>query len=133
MSALAQLRDRGLHLSAKDGALTVRPREALTDDLRQVIRTNKDAILRDLAEESARSTKCQRQERIDVATRMLHQVPSRNRAFVAGEETGDGIPVTVVIRTAHGMITCELTIAKEHWSPTLFLQFLQQQDDGLPA
>jgi hypothetical protein len=45
---LARLRAKGLTVAAHGDALTVRPRELLTDELRAAIRANKPAILAEL-------------------------------------------------------------------------------------
>jgi hypothetical protein len=70
-----------------------------------------------------------REGRIARARSMLSEVPTRRSAFIAGEERGGVIPVTVVIRTAHGPVTGELAVPKARWDPLLFLQFLRNQDE----
>src|SRR5262245_26587135 len=52
MALLAQLRKHGLQLTPQGEVLLVEPRAALTDELRALIRANKPAILRELAQES---------------------------------------------------------------------------------
>jgi hypothetical protein len=69
-----------------------------------------------------------RANRLREATQMLRGVPSRHSAFIAGQECGNIVPVTIVIRTAQGMVTGDLVIPKDRWDPWLFLQFLRDQD-----
>jgi len=59
---------------------------------------------------------------------MLAEVPTRRAAYVAGDEVEGVIPVTVVIRTAQGLVTGELAIPRDRWDPWLFLRFLEEQD-----
>lgn len=54
-------------------------------------------------------------------------------AFVAAEVSDGVVPVTVVIRTAEGMVTGDLEIPEDRWNPWLFLEFLGEQDRGLPS
>lgn len=73
------------------------------------------------------------EDRLAQAMKMLQEVPSRRAAYIAGEESEGFVPVTVVIRTAEGLVTGELPIPKHGWDPTLFLRFLQDQDERLSA
>jgi hypothetical protein len=74
-----------------------------------------------------------RQQRIDQAVRMLREAPKRHAAFIAGPLVDGLVPVTVVIRTAQGMVTGDLEIPGDRWEPGLFLKFLQEQDFGRPS
>ena len=58
----------------------------------------------------------ERQQRIDQAVRMLREMPTRHAAFIAGPQVGDVIPVTVVIRTAQGLVTGDFEIPGDRWS-----------------
>lgn len=51
MLLLAQLRERGLRITAQSDALLVEPRSVLTDELRAMIRANKRQLLRELTGE----------------------------------------------------------------------------------
>jgi hypothetical protein len=53
MDYLSALRDQGLRVGAEGGRLVVGPRAALTEAVRTTIRINRDAIIRELAEEEA--------------------------------------------------------------------------------
>jgi hypothetical protein len=64
---------------------------------------------------------------------MLREVPTRRSAFVAGEEHDGQVPVMVAISTSNGMVTGELTIPAERWSPASFLQFLGEMDERKPS
>jgi hypothetical protein len=138
MSPLALLREYGLQFSVTGDAgdvLRVEPRTALTDELRELIRTNKAAILRELAEQAAtgsRPSDLKRQERIDRAIRMLQEAASGRAAFIAGQEEGGIVPITIVIRSKHELVAGELAIPQDRWDPALFLRFLQDQDATEP-
>ena len=71
-----------------------------------------------------------RERRIALATKMLTLEPSRRSAFIAGDAAHGTVPVTVVIRSATGLIAGEVLIFGERWDPLLFLRFLRDQDQG---
>jgi len=125
MTALLRLRAAGLKLTAHGDTILVEPRSGLTDELRALIRANKQALLNELRAAA-------REPRIAQATRQLTEAPARRAAYIAGEETDGVVPVTVVIQTPDGLVTGDLAIPKERWDPWLFLKFLEEQDGWWP-
>ena len=121
MSVLAQLREHGLRLSAAGDALRVQPREALTDELRAVIRSKKPDILRELAIEAgerqgaifgaAPLSTVQKAARQQVLTQLATN-PQVQRSFVNRFEDG-AMVVTLAIRKIG---TCELLIPAERFN-----------------
>jgi hypothetical protein len=61
---------------------------------------------------------------------MLHEAPSQRASYVAGDKSEGFIPVTVVIRTAQGLISGEMVIPANRWDPWLFLLFLRSPPSG---
>jgi hypothetical protein len=55
MGLLTQLRDQGLRIGFEEGRLTVSPRSSLTEAARTMIRINRDAIVRELTNETERN------------------------------------------------------------------------------
>lgn len=107
---LAMLRAAGLSLRADGQALHVEPRSALTDDLRETIRANKNAILRELSAEAPPLTPEQEAARRNVLARLAAN-PGIRRAFVNRWE-GDVMILTLAVRDIG---TCELAIPRERF------------------
>jgi hypothetical protein len=70
----------------------------------------------------------ERDARVVRATLMVTEAGSCRCAFIAGDVTEAGVPVTVVIRTSCGLVAGDLMIPADRWQPFLFLQFIQDQD-----
>lgn len=100
---------------ALEVAQVIRPLAAVGEDSRQV------------PLDAARET------RIRQAIQMLREKPSRRSAYIAGQECADMVPVTIVIRTSHGLVTGDVAVPRDRWDPALFLRFLQEQDERTVA
>jgi hypothetical protein len=121
MSVLAQLREHGLRFSAAGDALRVEPREALTAEVRAIIRAKKPDILRELAVEAheRQGTICGVAPLLTVQEAARQQVlaqltanPAVQRAFVNRFDDGAMI-VTLAVREIG---TCELLIPAERFN-----------------
>jgi hypothetical protein len=75
----------------------------------------------------------ERDARIVRATLMVKEASTCRCAFVSGDVTEAGVPVTVVIRTACGLVTGDFLIPADRWQPFLFLQFIHDQDSRTAA
>jgi ribosomal protein S6 len=122
MSVVAQLRKHGLRFSAAGDALRVEPREALTDEVRAIIRAKKPDILRELAAETRERQEgiydvtplsaFQEAARQEVLARLAAN-PNVQRAFVNRIED-EGVVVTLAVRDVG---TCELMMPAERFNP----------------
>jgi hypothetical protein len=120
MDYLSALRDQGLRVDAEAGRLVVGPRAALTEAVRTTIRINRDAIVRELAEEEASLQReaiagdalspAQEAARRQVLAD-LQANPSAKRAFFSRVEDG-ALVITLGIR---GIGTGDLLIPAERF------------------
>src|SRR5438105_3001211 len=118
---LHRLQERGVHLRIQGDAIVAAPRDALTDELRALIREHKPALLD--AMKAAQpcldelSNNEARELRREQAVQMLRELSSRRSAFLA-EERDEQVLVMVAVRTIEcGIVTGELAIPKERWKP----------------
>jgi hypothetical protein len=130
---LHRLRERGVHLRAQGETLVAAPRNALTDELRALIRNHKQTLLDALASEPAELQKRAREERRQRAIQVLQETLTRS-AFIAGAPTAAGVPVMVAVRSTEGaFISGEVLVPRDKWDPVLFLGFLQEMDQRRPS
>lgn len=124
MELLTRLRSAGLSLSIDGDALRVRPREALTDEIREEIRQHKTELIEALTPGATQSDGHDEAEagRLCVIE-MLNNTPGIRYAYT-NRFTPDAVIVTLAVR---GVGTCELSIPKDRWDPFLFLSFLNEQ------
>ena len=129
MARLAQLRDQGLTLQAAGEQLFVEPRSAITEPLRETIRANKTAILRDLEADTAARREA-RQAKVE-AVLLAH--PEQQRAFDVVDaplKAGSGAPVSVVLAVRHGeqILSGELRIPRERWHLAAFVALMESPE-----
>jgi hypothetical protein len=118
MNAVARLWAAGLKVTANGDALVVAPRWALTEELRELIKRNKQELLRELGEIEERRVRLQ-----DLAQE-LRERPSDRCAFEVTES--DPIAVSLAIRTITGIVVGELAIERHRWDRALFLRTLEE-------
>jgi hypothetical protein len=133
MSALARLRDHGLRLQIAGEQLVVAPRSALTDDLRALIRSQKQRILSELAgtsdaERAARETKVAAELRTHPEMRVAFDVAN------VPLQTGAGEPVSVVLAVRHGeeILSGEIHIPRDRWDARAFVVVVES-GSGKPS
>ncbi len=130
LSALTHLREHGLRLHIAGEQLIVSPRSALTDDLRALIRSQKQGILKELAggldaERTARQTKVEGELRTHPELRMAFDVVGAALRADARKS------VSVVLALRHGdhILSGELLIPGERWDMRLFLSTIDRGSD----
>ena len=112
LDVLGHLRALGLNLEATGGNILARPREAMTDEARRLIREHKAALLTVLgAGAEARRAR---------VLAMLIADPSL-RIAVACDGEGDPVPVAVAIRDKG---TCEVLIPADRFDPFALLELV---------
>jgi len=129
MTALVRLRAAGLKLTASGGRLLVEPRSALTDELRELIRANKSALLKELrAADNVRyrTSAAALEARRYRVERQLREHPELRVAFDAINaplRPGPGEQVSVVlgVRCGEHILVGEITVPRERFQPALFL------------
>ncbi len=151
---LDRLRHLGVNVRSDGSRLIVAPRDALTDELRILIRTNKPALVaalavagerpdggrsrttRPLVQSGSLSVPEQeaRERRRVQALRMLAGHPAQRVAFVAGEECRGRVAIMLAVRArTGGSVTGELVIDRSRWDPWLFAAMLEQLDRVQPS
>ncbi len=149
---LDRLRHLGVNVRTDGSRLIVAPRDALTDELRTLIRQHKPALVAVLAlsakedpggvrpattdalAQSGRLEHEARERRRAQALRMLAEHPAQRIAFVAGEEYWGGIAVMLAVRTPTArQVTGERVIDKSRWDPWLFAAMLEQMKHAKPS
>lgn len=120
---LARLSTAGIRLSiVGPGQLGAEPRDALTDEIRALLRENKERLLAALVEIGPR-----KEERRKRVLRILEERPElikRAAAFDIDAEP-DAVILTLAIRNVG---TCELHIPRDKYSPWTILEALQAAD-----
>lgn len=112
---LGQLTGAGLSVTASGATLIVTPREVLTDDLRELIRENKNALLATLNGAEARRNR---------VLAMLAERPGIRYAVLTDAQADpDAVILTLAIR---GKATCELRIPHDRYEPFLLLDLLDR-------
>jgi hypothetical protein len=112
----------GIRLSLREpGQLAAEPREALTDELRALIRANKPALLAALYP-LERGQEIRRQRALE----KLAESPDRTRTAIFDIDADPSVVIcTVAIR---GVGTCELQIPRERYDPWAILDALRKAD-----
>ena len=133
---LHRLQECGVHLRIQGDAIVAAPRDALTDELRALIREHKPALLdamkaaQPCLDELSNEARELRREK---AVQMLRELSSRRSAFLA-EERDEQVLVMVAVRTIEcGIVTGELAIPKVRWKPASFRYFLDEMDRRTPS
>jgi hypothetical protein len=118
---LGRLALSGVKLSIEGESIVAEPRSAITEELRELIRGNKTAILRTLAPiEQGRLMREQR------ALAELEHHPTLQRwAIFDADETPDFVICTVAIRNVG---TCEFKIRAQKYDPWLVLDALRSTE-----
>ncbi len=119
---LHALERAGLHLSARDGALTVSPKSALTDETRELIRAHKTELIELLSHElpppEEMSPQCRK------ALAMLESDPDLTRAVVTDTTS---MPDTVILAVAvRGVGVGEIWISQDSYDGLAVLLMLER-------
>jgi hypothetical protein len=124
MGALAELRTRGLRLDVVGESLIVEPSSALTDELRECIRSHKPELLEELHREIAAGTDAAREDRLQRVTQQLRKHAKDRLAFEVNE--GDPVLVTLAIRAGESIAAAEYEIQRDRWDRTLFIKTITE-------
>jgi hypothetical protein len=118
MAAVARLHAAGLRLAVRGDTLLVEPRSALNDELRQFIRQNKPAILRELVTLERRRQQVERELAEHSEKRVAADAPLR-------PEPGAPVSVVIACRTPAGIVSGELLVQRERFDAALFFRTLE--------
>ena len=124
---LRALEGAGLHLTAQDGALTVHPKSALTEESRELIRAHKTALIELLSHQTAPpedlSPQCRK------AQAMLDAYPALDRAIATDTTT---MPDTVILAVAvRGVGVGEIWISQDSYDGMAVLLMLERVSAGV--
>jgi hypothetical protein len=120
---LGHLRALGLTLAAEGGNIIVRPRQALTDEARQLIKTHKAGLLAALAGPACKEYASFRKVVAEA------ERPRERYALVVDQDGSEAVTIALTIRGAlpdGEELSCRLAIPRERWDPFLLLALVEQ-------
>jgi len=110
---ILHLRESGFSIGLHEDRLQVAPADKLTDELKQIIRQSKAAIL----------TELQRETRRQQVIAMLEAAPGTQRAVYTDT---DSDPQNVILAIAvRNVATCEMLIPKAKFYPWRLLELIE--------
>jgi len=122
---LARLSEIGVTLSTEAGALVARPRSALTDEARELIRAHKAELLAALEHGLSPGAQSRRQR----VTAMLEA--GQHTYAVVVDQADPHYPGCVVlgvgIRTEHGISTCDLIVPADRFDGFALLDLISRR------